>query len=125
MKTKKNFEKVANIDLDIHKNATTDEWERYDAALTTISYLLFKDSIGTWGGRETCMGIPEDGWLRTNYWFVLESGLDKAKQEIERIIRNFNLSKFTKLTIGEPSESKTDYKTKFKKEESMKWSWYK
>jgi len=41
MMKKKVYEKIVNIDLDIHKKATSDEFERYDAALSIISYQLF------------------------------------------------------------------------------------
>ncbi len=40
-----------------------------------VSNSFFKDNIGEWGGRETCMGEPEDGFVHTNYFFVLESGI--------------------------------------------------
>ena len=125
MKKKKTYDKIVNIDLEIHKNATSDELERYDGVLPIITYQMFKNEIGTWGGRETCMSEPEDGFVRTNYWYVLESGLEKAKQEIERIVKNFNLQNFTNLKIGNPIDSETDYKTKFKKSKSLDWSWSK
>ena len=125
MAKKKNFEKIVNIDLEIHKDATSDEWERYDAVLPVITYHVFKENIGGWGGRETCMGEPGDGYIRTNYWRVLESGVDKAKEQIERIIKNFNLSDFINLRIGDSINSETDYKTKFKKEKTLEWSWNK
>lgn len=122
---KKIIEKIVSIDLEIHKDASADEWERYDASLTTITYQLFKNEIGTWGGRETCMTEPEDGFMRSNYWYVLESGISKAEEEIKRIIDNFNLKDFTNLKISRPIDTATDYKTMFETKSTLNWSWTK
>lgn len=112
-----------NIDLEIHKAANSSDWERYDAALPMISLRLFQNNLGTWGGRETCLGEPVDGFVKTNYWFVLESGVEKAKEEMERIIENFNLGSFTRLTIGDAVTSENDFKKELEETESLEWVW--
>jgi ribosomal protein L16 Arg81 hydroxylase len=122
MKTNKVFEKIVNIDLDIHKDATSDDLERYDAALPIISYNLLKENIGDWGGRETSLKGNDD-YVRTNYWFVIESGLEKAQKEIKRIVENFSLSKITKLRISSPQKSNADYKTQLENNKELSWSW--
>jgi len=122
--TKKKNEKIINLDLWIKTKATTEHWERYEALLVTFSNFLFQNKIGTWGGRETAIGKPTDQLIRTNYWFVLEEGTEKATLELKRIIKNFRLGLVTKIQVGRPTESKTDYKTKFQKEKEFVWSYY-
>ncbi|WP_318343843.1 hypothetical protein [Flagellimonas baculiformis] len=116
-------EKIVNIDLEIHKTANTNDWERYDAALPIISLRLFQNNLGAWGGRETYFGESEDGYVKTNYWFVLESGVEKAKEQIEGIIKNFNLGSFTRLIIGDAVPSENDFKQELEETESLEWVW--
>lgn len=66
-----------------------------------------------------------DGFIRINCWVVLESGVEKAKKEIERIIKNFPLEKVTKFEIGEAMESDKDYKARVKGTKSLNWVWLK
>ena len=117
--------KVIIFDLDIHQSASKNEFERYDASLTTISHFLFQKSIGSWTGRESCIGTPEDGYIRTNYWTVLEEHNIDAKKEIERIISNFNLGKFTRLKVSDTIDLKEDFKSELESEKELKWSWIK
>lgn len=117
------YEKIVNIDLEIHKSANTNDWERYDAALPMISLRLFQNNIGAWGGRETYMRESVDGFVKTNYWFVLESGVEKAKEHIEGVIKNFNLGSFTKLTLGEAVPSEDDFKKELEETASLEWVW--
>ncbi len=117
------YEKIVNIDLEIHKSATTNDWERYDAALPMISLRLFQKNLGAWGGRETYIGDSPDGYIKTNYWFVLESGVEKAKEQMERIIENFSLGSFTRLIIGDAVPSENDFKQELEETESLEWVW--
>jgi len=122
---KKEFEKIVNIDLEVHEKATSDEQERYDAALYTISALLFMNESGTWGGVETVIKGNNGGYWRTNYWYVLESKVKKTKEEIVRIITNFSLQEFTRLSISKPVVSEDDFKAAIKKEKRFIWELYK
>ncbi|WP_418497745.1 hypothetical protein [Flagellimonas sp.] len=117
------YEKIVNIDLEIHKAANTNDWERYDAALPIISLRLFQKNLGAWGGRETYFGNSEDGYVKTNYWFVLESCVEKAKEQMERIIENFNLGSYTRLMVGEAFPSENDFKKELEETESLEWVW--
>ncbi|WP_108422372.1 hypothetical protein [Flagellimonas amoyensis] len=117
------YEKIVNIDLEIHKVANTADWERYDAALPIISLRLFQKNLGAWGGRETYLGKSADGFIKTNYWFVLESCVEKAREQIEGIIKNFNLGGFTRLIVGDAVPSEHDFKKELEEAESLEWVW--
>lgn len=121
-KRENNWQKIVNIDLEIHHEVNSDEWERYEAVLPIISLALLREQIGLYGGRETCLGIPDEGYIQSNYWYVLETRVEIAKKELERIISNFELREFTRLKIGKPAESDTDFEADIKKETSLKWN---
>lgn len=124
MATKKQNDKIVNIDFWIREKAKSEDWERYNALLFSYGEYLFQNKIGTWGGRETAMGKPDDGLVRTNYYYVLEKGTNKAVTELKRMIKNFRLTAVTKVQVGKPIESKTDYKSKFEKEKEFAWVSY-
>lgn len=117
------YEKVVNIDLELHHSANNNEKERYDAALPIISLRLFKNNMGAWMGRETCAVVPEDGFVLCNYWYVLESCTEKAKKEIEEVVQNFNLDKFTRLTISHPVDYGEDFKMELEETKTLEWFW--
>lgn len=123
MKTKKQNDKIVNIDLWIKGKAKKEDWERYDGLLLVYCNFLFQNKIGTWGVRETAIGKTSDGLLRGNYYYVLEKETTKAVSELKRMIKNFRLTSVTKVKVGNPIESKTDYKTKFEKEKEFSWTY--
>jgi hypothetical protein len=125
-KIKKQNERVVNLDLSIKSKAKKEDWERYEALLVTFGNYLFQNKIGTWSGRETAMEKlkGKNEIERINYWYVLESGIDKAFIELKRIIKNFRLVSVTKMEVGSLIKSKTDYKTKFEKEKEFSWIYH-
>ena len=118
------FEKTICIDLSINL-ADDQEVERYNSLILTFSVYLFQNEIGTWGGRETGMAKNDKDVERTNYWYVLESSKDVALAEFKRMVKNYRLNSKTKIVIGQPYSSKTDYKSEFKKKDSFVWSFEK
>ncbi|MBW8242470.1 hypothetical protein K1F50_06625 [Muricauda oceani] len=117
------FEKIVNIDLELHTSASDNEKERYDAVLPIISLRLFQKNMGSWGGRETCIGVPEDGYVLVNYWYVLESCAKNAKEQIEQVIQNFDLSAFTRLSVSDALETGEDFKKELEETETLEWCW--
>jgi len=122
-KNKKQYEKIFNIEISMKSNGTSDDWERYEAVLIAFGNSVFQQGIGTWGGRETAFGKPFDDLVRTNYWYVLETGLDKAVSELKRIVKNFRLGRVTKTEIGKAFVPKTDYKKEFQNQKEFSWSY--
>ncbi|MHA7863338.1 hypothetical protein [Flagellimonas marinaquae] len=118
-----NYEKVVNIDLELHNDAAANDRERYDAALPIISLRLFKKNMGSWMGRETSAIVPEDGYILSNYWYVLESCMQKAKKEIEEVVQNFNLGKFTRITVSHPVDYGEDFKLELEETKTLEWFW--
>lgn len=123
-KASNKYGKIINLDLYIMPKASKEEWERYEAVLLTFGNFLFQNKIGTWGGRETAIGSENHYFARTNYWFVIESGVDKSVKELNRIVKNFRLGKVTKVKVGILIESKTDYKNRISKEKTFTWQYY-
>ena len=113
------MEKIANIDLSIQDSVTDLIWERYEAVLVAYSASLFQKGIGTWGGRETGAGE------RTNYWFVIESGLEEAKQELERLIRNFRLKTWTSIFVSDLADDETGLKKELAEKKEFSWTYFK
>lgn len=124
-KKKKTYEKTISVSFFIHSKASDEEMERYHAAVTVFGISLFTKEIGDWCGRETSILEPEDGFYGCNIYYVLESRIEDAKKEIERIITNFNIQSFTKIETGEPIESEKDYNKLLKKKKSFEWAWIK
>jgi len=120
----KKFENLVRVDLEIHKSANDNDWERYDAALPMVSLQLFKNNIGSWIGRETYIWESEDGYVTTNYWYVVESGIGLANEEIERIINNFELKSITQLLTSDAFDSEYDFKQELIETETLEWSWF-
>ena len=127
MKNKKEFLTTRMIDLWIKEKATSEEWDRYESVLIIFTNFLFQNEIGDWSGRETAMGKPSNGLERTNYWIILNSDIDKAKAELEKIVKNYQLIHVTKIEMSkEPDiEDKKNYKDIFKKKKEFTWTYYK
>lgn len=127
MKNKKQFPATRMIDLWIKEKATSQEWDRYESVLLTFTNFLFQNEIGDWSGRETAIGNTTDGLIRTNYWSILNSDIDKAEVKLKEIIKNYRLNRVTKIEVSkEPyTEHKKNYKDIFKKKKEFTWIYYK
>lgn len=122
-------EKKCFIDFHLLGNQSTENWKRYEAVLIAFGNYLFQNNIGTWSGRETSLSkknTKKDTLTRTNFWIILESGKEKAEEELKRLVKNFRVSSFTKIKIGNTFEQQKneDFSKFLKKQKNFTWIYY-
>lgn len=117
--------RIVNVDLDIHAKANEAVWDRYQALIYQYSLYLFRNEIGEWGGKETPLPKFNKGFTQTNYWFVLEEGANQATEKLKRMILNFKLKSWVRMSVSEAADTEIDYRKEFQEKEKLEITWTK
>lgn len=115
--------------LHLKRGVTTDEQERYNAAVIAIAKELFLEKSGLYEGRETCIQDDDKGfdykYPIANCYYVLYENLIDTNKYVNSVIKNFRLSRFVKFIITEPFvTSNIDVrKSELSKIKEYEWTW--